>query len=147
MTGAGCLLQAVRINHKTMTRNKGEIAYFTTTGHYSDGTTPNVAATYSSDNTNACNIGASSGQCFTGAVGTAHITTSFGGFNDTATLTVNPAVIKSIDLTPHSPFIVNGNNQQFPPKPTYTDNPTFDITNTATWASTNGAPPRTSPAR
>ncbi|HTD21986.1 MAG TPA: Ig-like domain-containing protein [Terriglobales bacterium] len=138
MTVTPPVLQSVSINPKTMTRNKGEIAYFTTTGHYSDGTTPNVAATYSSDNTNACNIGASSGQCFTGAVGTAHITTSFGGFNDTATLTVNPAVIKSIDVTPHSPFIVNGNNQQFAAKATYTDNTVVDITNTATWASTNG---------
>lgn len=59
-----------------------------TTGHYSNGTTGTVAASYTSSNTAVATVGASSGVVSAAGTGSATITASFGGFTATASVTI-----------------------------------------------------------
>jgi hypothetical protein len=70
--------------------------------------------------------------------GTTQITASFGGVSSNpATLTVTPAVLKSISVTPSGASIPIGAKQQFTATGTYSNGMTKDITASATWTSTN----------
>jgi hypothetical protein len=53
------------------------------------------------------------------------------------TLTVNPAVLESIAVTPVDPTITLGDTQQFTATGTYSDSSTADITATVIWTSSN----------
>ena len=53
----------------------------------------------------------------------------------TAALTVNPAALASIAVTPANPSIADGLTQQFVATGTYTDNSQADLTSQVTWAS------------
>jgi uncharacterized protein YjdB len=50
---------------------------------------------------------------------------------------VTPATLVSIQVTPPSPSIASGLTLQFTATGTYTDNSTQDLTQTATWSSSN----------
>jgi hypothetical protein len=65
------------------------------------------------------------------------ITASFQGKNDTATLQVTPPILQSIVVAPLNPAIPLGLTQQFSATGILSDGSTEDLTNLATWASTN----------
>src|SRR4029077_12202350 len=54
-----------------------------------------------------------------------------------STLTVTAATLVSIQVTPPGPSIANGLTQQFTATGTYTDNSIQDLTQAATWSSSN----------
>src|SRR5206468_3033740 len=107
---------------------------------YSDGTTVDVtsSATWVSSNSAAATI--TVGGLATGAAqGTSQISASLGGVTGSTTLTVGPAVLVSIAVTPANPSIGRGTTQQFVATGTYSDGSTLDLTSTATWLSSNAA--------
>ena len=61
------------------------------------------------------------------------------------TLTVSPTVLRSITINSVSPSIAKGTNDQFTATGTLSDGTTKDLTNSATWASTNTAAATVSP--
>ena len=55
----------------------------------------------------------------------------------TTVLTITPAAVTSIALTPASPSVAEGLTQQFTATGTYTDGSTADLSHTVTWTSSD----------
>jgi hypothetical protein len=69
----------------------------------------------------------------------ATISTTTSPISNSATLTVNAAVITSVTVTPATPQMINGFSQQFTANAIYSDQSTVDVTSTATWSSADTA--------
>ena len=122
----------------------GTTQQFTATATFSDNTTQNVttSATWASSRPSVAtvsNAAGSNGLAHGVAVGNTLISASYLGRSDASTLTVNPATLISISVTPSSPSIALGLSQQFTATGTYTDGSNQDITTTVTWSSSNTA--------
>lgn len=94
-------------------------------------------AVWSSDSPSVADfITATEPNRVTGRVpGTAILTATVRGVSATFKLTVSPAAIKTITITPASPTIVKGLTTQFAATGTFSDNTTQDLTFDATWTS------------
>ena len=133
------VIASITITAASASVAKGRTDQFTATATYSDGTTANVThgdgSTWVSDTPAVATI-SSAGLATGAAVGTAHITASFGGVtSNSITLTITPAVVSSISVTAASASVTVGGTDQFTATATYSDGTTADVTGTATWAS------------
>jgi len=120
----------------------GLTTQFVATGVYSDMTTQNLTATvaWSSTNTTVASISNASGsEGLASGVspGSATITAASGSVSGSTALTVTPATLVSIGVTPANPSIANGLTSQFIATGTYTDNSTQNLTTAVTWSSSN----------
>ena len=121
---------------------KGTQRQFTATGTYSDNTTQDLtpSVTWTSSNTAVATISnapGSNGLASASAPGTTSIAAALGNIAGTTILTVNPATLVSIAVTPAAPGIAKGTQQQFIATGTYSDNTTQDLTASAAWTSSN----------
>ncbi|MBL9019692.1 MAG: Ig-like domain-containing protein [Myxococcales bacterium] len=119
---------------------KGTDVSFTATGTYTDSTTQNLtqAVTWSSSDTNVAPISSASpdwGVAFAANTGTTTITATLGAISGSTSLQVTAASLVSIAVTPPTPSIAKGTNQQFTATGTYTDGTTQDLTTAVTWSS------------
>ncbi len=80
-----------------------------------------------------------SGRCSGLAVGVTTITASMGGVVDTTTLTVTPAVLTSIAVTPTLPSIALGTKQVFTATGFFSDTTVQDLTTSVAWTSSSPA--------
>ena len=123
---------------------RGTSRQFTTTGTFSDNTTQNVTesvAWYSSDAGVAeiSNASGSKGLATSVATGSTTITASLSSISGTTTLTVTPAILVSLVITPVNSRITLGTRQQFTAMGTYSDGSTQDLTTSVAWSSSNFA--------
>ena len=137
LTVTTATLQSIAVTPASPSIAKGTTQQFTATGTYSDSSTQNITSTvtWTSGTTSVATIAA--GGLATGVgLGTSNITASLSGVTSPVdVLTVTPATLKSIAVTPISPSIAKGLTQQFTATGTYTDSTTQNLTATATWAS------------
>ena len=91
-------------------------------------------ATWSSSALNVATIG-TGGLASSVATGITTISATSGSIAGMATLTVTPATLVSIAVTPSLPFISLGGSQQFTATGTYSDSSTQNITTSVTWTS------------
>ena len=122
----------------------GLSSQFTATGTYTDNSTQNLttSVTWSSTNTAVAaisNAAGSNGLATSAGTGSTTISAASGAISGSATLTVTPATLVSIAVTPPNPSIANGLSSQFTATGTYTDNSTQNLTTSVTWSSTNTA--------
>ena len=116
---------------------------FSATGVYTDSSTQDLtqSVTWSSDTPTVATISnalGTNGLASAAGTGAASISASFNGVTaPAAMLTVTPATLISIQVTPPSPSIANGLTEQFTATGTYSDSSTQDLTSVATWVSTN----------
>ncbi len=122
----------------------GNTQQFTATGTFSDGSHQDISAsvTWSSSKTTVATISnatGSNGLATSAGVGTATITAATGGISGTTTLTVTPAVLKSILVTPVSAIvqIAVTNVQQFTATGIFSDGSFQDLTKSVTWSAKN----------
>jgi hypothetical protein len=114
---------------------------FTATGTYTDNSIQNLTTqvTWASGTTSVAtisNAAGSNGLATSVAAGSTSVRATWGGIVSTpVTLTVTPATLVSIAITPPAPSIALGTTQQFTATGTYTDNSTQDLTTQVTWAS------------
>jgi uncharacterized protein YjdB len=85
------------------------------------------------------NAAGSKGMAQSVATGTTMITAATGSVSGTTTLTVTPASLLSIAVTPVNPSIARGTTRQFTAIGTYSDSSTQDLTAAVTWSSSNTA--------
>src|SRR5277367_622652 len=102
---------------------------FIATGVYTDNSTQNLTASvaWTSSNTavaSVSNAPLSHGLAMGVSAGSASITAATGNLSGSTGLTVTPAILVSISVTPANPRTANGTNQQFNATGTYTDNST-----------------------
>jgi hypothetical protein len=140
LTITPAVLVSISIAPSVPSVDLGRSQQFTATGTYTDGSSGNLTAivTWSASPATVAVIGnqaGSQGLATTSGVGTASITATLGGVSSSTTLTVGPATIVSIAVTPMTSMISVGLSQQFTAIATYTDGSTNDVTAAVTWSS------------
>lgn len=110
------------------------------TGIYTDHSSHDVTAqaVWSSSNIQVATISNAmgfSGQVMALTPGTVTVTAALGSTAATTGLTVVAATLSSITITPASPTIAGGTDQQFTATGLYTDNSTENLTTSAAWTS------------
>jgi len=114
----------------------GESEPATATGNFSDGTKQNLtqqSVTWSLSGPAIASV-SSAGAVVGKAVGTAILSASVGSVTGAANLTVTPAVVVALNITP-IPRLLFGNTAQLQAIATFSDGTTQDMTGTATWSS------------
>ncbi len=114
----------------------GTTQQFTATGTFTDGSTQDLttSATWGSSNTLVATV-SSSALGTSLATGTATFTATVGGTSGSTPLTVTPASVVSITVSPATAAIPLGMNQTFTAVGAFTDGSTQDVTNSAHWSS------------
>jgi len=117
---------------------------FTATGTFTDNSTQNLtnSVTWSSSTTAVAiisNTTGSQGLATGESAGTTTITATSGSVSGGTTLTVAPAALISIALSPVGSSIPQGTTQPFTATGTFSDNSTQDLTASVTWASSTQA--------
>jgi trimeric autotransporter adhesin len=117
---------------------------FTATVNYADSTNAVVTTTanWTSDTTTVATISNTTGTqglATMVAPGTATITATYAGVAGSTLLTVSPALLESIAITPTSVTLAPLGTQQFTATGTYSDGSTQDVTSQVTWTSSNTA--------
>ena len=118
----------------------GRTTQLTATGTYSDGSTADVteSATWSSDTTAVATVSDTAGT--KGLVrgvssGSAQITAAIGTVTGSSSVSVTPAELVSVSVTPSSASIRKRATVQLTATATYSDGSTADATSAATWTS------------
>jgi hypothetical protein len=116
----------------------GHTLQFTATGNYNDGSNKIITSqvTWSSSMTGVASI-SSGGLASAGTAGSTTITATLGSISGNTLLTVTSAQLVSIAVTPVNMSVPLGTLQQYTATGTYSDNSTFDITNSVTWSSSH----------
>ena len=120
---------------------------FTATGTFSDGSTQNVttSVTWTSSNTTAATIDAT-GLATAAAVGSTTIQASSGSVSNSTGMTVIPALLTSITVTPANSSVATNGTVQFTATGVYSDGSTQNLTSFVGWSSSNGAVATISPS-
>lgn len=130
-------LVAVSVTPASASVASGITQQFSATASFADGSSRDVTAgsAWVSASPATATVGSSSGLARGLAPGSAVITASFGGKVGSAALTVTPATLVSVAVTPANPSLAAGVSQQFIATGTFTDASTRDITATSTFIS------------
>jgi len=132
------VLVSIEVTPITASIAKGQTQQFTATGTYSDDSTQDITSTCSWSSSNLIIATINTTGLATGVgQGTVTITASQEGVGGTATLTVMPPVLESIEITPSTATIGIGQTQQFTATAIYSDSSTEDITSDSLWSSSN----------
>ena len=109
---------------------------FSATGHYSDGTTQALTSVqWSSSGKTIATINESTGLATSVAEGGTTITASLNGVTGSTSLTVTPAVLQSISVTPQNVEILPGQIHTFTATGNYSNGSTEDLTTSVAWSS------------
>jgi trimeric autotransporter adhesin len=130
-------ITSISVTPDDMTLAIGVGQQYTASAIYSDGSIQDLATgvTWTSSNTSAASI-ASNGLATTLAAGTTTITATVGTFTDSSVITVVPAHLQSITLTPTSVTMASGTQQQFTAVGNFDDGSTQVLTS-ALWSSSS----------
>src|ERR1041384_7984060 len=111
---------------------------FTATGAFSDASTADItkSVNWASSDTSKATI-QNSGLATVVAAGSVSITAASAGKTGTAMLTITAPTLTSVDISPLNPTIAANSAQQFFANGRYSDNSLQDITQSATWMSSN----------
>lgn len=129
LTVSPATLTAIAITPLTPAIAIGATQQFTVSGSFSDGATRDVTAvsTFASATPATASI-AADGLALGKVAGTTQITATTGTLTASTVLTVNPATLLSIAVTPQSPIVPVAATRQLAVIATYSDNSTADVT-------------------
>jgi uncharacterized protein YjdB len=136
LTVTPAVVSSVTVSPATASVAAGNPASFTATANFSDGSTQPVTGTAAWTSSNEAVATVASGAVTTLTAGTVTITATFNGVPGTATLTVTPAELLSVAVTPTTASIPALGVQEFTATATYTNGP-LDVTAEAIWESSN----------
>ncbi len=142
LTVTAAALVSIAVNPPAATIPLGMTQQFTATGTFTDGSTQDVTQSGHWSSTVATvatvsDTAGTAGLATTLGTGVTTIGISSNGVSAAATLTVNPAALASIAITPQAPAIALGTSQQFMATGTYTDGGTQDVTSVVSWSSSD----------
>ena len=143
MTATAATLVSIGVTPAAPSIAKGTTLQFTAIGTYTDNSTQDLSSSVTWNSSNALavisNASGSKGLATAVSPGSAIIMASAGSVSGGVSLTITPATLVSIAVTPATPSIANGTTQQFTAIGTYTDNSTQDLTSSVAWSSTNSS--------
>lgn len=127
---------AIKPSNPTIAINTSQ--QFTVIGAYSDGSFQDLSSgvLWTSSDTSKAVI-AQDGKATAVASGTTTITAMSGSKSATTNLTITPASLLSIAVTPSMPAIAAGTTQQFSAIGTFSDSTTQNLSSQVTWASSD----------
>lgn len=134
-------LVSIRITPASASKPKGLTQQYTAVGTYTAGPDQDITASvaWNASDTSKATITAG-GLATAVAQGTPAITASLGGVtSNTATLTVTPAALVALAVTPGTASIDTGDVQAFVARGTYSDGSTADVSSTASWSAADTA--------
>jgi len=141
VSGTGvAVLQSITVTPANFSTPAGKPVQFLATGRFNDGSTQNLTSSVSwaSSNAAAASISAA-GLASALNVGTTTISASSGSVSGSTALTVTPAVLVSIVVTPANATLVAPAQQQYTATGNYTDGSQQNLTNSVTWTSSTEA--------
>jgi uncharacterized protein YjdB len=143
MTVTAATITSIEISPPQPSVAKGVPLAFTATAIFSDNTSQNVtgAATWTSSAPGVAQVSDAAGTkglTQTLAAGSTTVAATWHGAVGSTKLTVTPATLTTIQVTPFAPTLPVGFATQFAATGIYSDNTTADLTALATW--TSGAP-------
>jgi hypothetical protein len=135
-------LTSIDVTPDLATIANGTSLQFIATGTFDDASTQDLTeqVTWSSSDMGVAtisNIELSKGQASSVVDGSTTITATLGSVFGTEVLNVSPATLISIEVTPDTPTVVDGNSIQFTATGTFSDASTQDITNDVVWSSSD----------
>jgi len=134
-------LNSIVVSSNLNSNAAGLSEQLTATGFYSDGTTSNLTNSVTWVSSSTSQVSVSSTGLATGvSAGVATVSAvSSGGVVGSIDLTVTPAALASISVTPQSSSIASGLTQQMSAIGTFTDGTSKAITSGVTWSSSTQA--------
>jgi streptogramin lyase len=132
------VLQSIIMTPANPTVAVGLTERFVATGHYSDSSIRDLTSsvTWASSNTNVAPI-SGAGVATAQNVGTSTIRATLGGVVGSTMITVSPAALVSITVTPANSTLARGRTRQLIAKGTYTDKTTKILTTAVAWSSSS----------
>lgn len=141
-TVTGAVLVSIEVTPATPGLPRGTTQQFTATGIYSDHSTQDLTkqVTWTSSDSSVAavsNAAGTNGLATALAVGQTTIGATFGAVTSAATLTVTAAMLVSIEVDPADAFIPMDTSLEFSATGLYSDGTVQDLTEQATWTSTD----------
>ena len=142
LTVTAATLASLQVTPSKPSIAKGLKSQFTATGTYTDNSTQDLTSSvqWGSSDTTVATVSNASGYDGLGMAlnpGSVTITATLGGASASTVLTVTPATLVTIGVTPPNPNIANGLTSQFAATGVYTDGSTHDVTTAVTWSSSD----------
>lgn len=144
LTVTAAVLQTIEVLPANPSLALGFSLQFQATGHFSDGSTDDItdSVMWKSSNENVAEISNASGSeglAKTKAQGSTTISASMNNVTGSTTLTVTPATLQLITVSPNPVTVPAGQPQQFAATGTFSDSSTQDLTQIVTWMSSDTA--------
>jgi hypothetical protein len=129
-------LVSIQLNPQNPTIAAGTTQPFTATGTFSDGSTQDLttSVSWNSSLLSVATI-AASGLANGIAAGQSTVTATAGSVSASTLLTVNPATLNAITVSPTNPIIAAGTTQAFTATGLFSDGSTQNLTASVTWGS------------
>src|SRR5208282_1211748 len=142
LTVTPAVVVSISVNPPLASIPLGATQQFTATGTFSDDSMQDLTSSVSwsaGDGTVATisNSAPTQGLATPVAQGVVQVTATLNGISGLGQLTITPAALQSIAVTPSNPTLALGTTQQFTATGTYTDGSTQDLTSSAIWSSSN----------
>lgn len=130
------IIQSLQVMPTSVSIPKGTTQTFSATAVYTDGTKQDVtsATSWQSTNTTVASIDGT-GTATAGTQGSTQINASYQTFGVAAALTVSPATVTSIHVSPNIANLAKGTTLQLSASAVLTDGSSQDVTNSVTWSS------------
>ncbi len=142
LTVTPAVLTAITVSPAAASVAQGQIQQFTATGVYSNLSTANITSsvTWSSSVTSTATVSNTAGSqglatATASGSGATTITATSGLISGAGVLTVTPAVLVSIAVSPTAASVAQGQTQQFTATGVYSNLSSADLTDSVTWSS------------
>lgn len=133
----GVRLVTIQLEPTTATMQVGTTEEFVATGVYSDSSTQNLTASATWASSDEAVATVELGLATAVDAGTASITATFEGITGTATVTVTSPEVEQVIVTPPNATIGIDDTADFTARAVYDDGSDADVTDTATWTSSD----------
>ncbi|MDH5391833.1 MAG: Ig-like domain-containing protein [Gammaproteobacteria bacterium] len=139
ITITAATLNGISVTPGTVSLANGTSAVLAATGIYSDQSTQNLTDKVSWISDSAAAEVTQTGEVTALAIGTANISASMGGFTGDSVITVTPAILDSISITPGVKSLAAGTSVKLQVTGYYSDQSTQDLSDQASWISDSAA--------
>ncbi|MGB0894603.1 MAG: Ig-like domain-containing protein [Parashewanella sp.] len=142
LTVTAAVLASIQVTPLTQSIAKGLTQQYVAMGVFTDNSTTNISTTVSWHSSDTGRVTISNSGLATAVEEGDNLTVraTMGTINsNNAQLTVTPAALREIQITPLTASLATGLRQQYTAMGTYTDNSTADITNMVNWNIAGGA--------
>ncbi len=140
LTVSAATIKSIHVTPATASFAKGTSLQLAASAVLTDGSSQDVTSsvTWSSAQMSVCTVSASALASAVNA-GTCSATATSGAVSDSAALTVTPATLSNITITPPNPSVNSGGSVQLKATGTFSDGSTQDMTSSLTYSSSKPA--------